>query len=153
MINFRKDFTFYVSIILVVLLLLSATTKNAIFLYLLFGASLLLINNPVYLLPVYIIASLSGNFFDIGGGFSISRIVALVFIIGSGFKYGGSFNVNKNYINPILLIFFFNIISSVTSLTGSMWGFLEMLPNLLIVFICSGIKFPHINKLTFILTI
>lgn len=151
--KFKYSKSFYFSIILIITLFLIATTKDTLYLILLFSGSALLAFNPFYLLPVYIISSLYGEYFDLGNGISISRIIGIIFIFGSILYYRNNFKIDKKQLIFLTLILFLNLFSSLFSFTGSFRGFVMMLPNLAIVFICSGIRFEDSRKIAYLLSI
>lgn len=151
--KFYKDFPTFFSLLLVLLLLLIVITKSHLFLVLLLiGAGALMVN-PVYLIPVLVISSLSGRYFDIGSGISISRVIGIFFVLGTILFYNRKLTIKKNHFIIIIVIFFLNLFSSVFSITGTYVAFFQMLPNLAIALICSGMEFKDIRKITILLII
>ena len=84
--SLKRTFLFCYSILLVVLLLASANNNSSILLYLLIIGSSLLLLNPVYLIPVYFVSSLSSPYFAAGDNIGTGRIIGFILII-SGLVY------------------------------------------------------------------
>lgn len=136
---YNKDFKSAVlSVLLVILLLLAVQVKSIALLSVFLIACLLLINKPIYLIPAYIISSLSSDYFIAANGLGISRLIGFVIILA------GLLNLTKNRVkfNSSHLVFLFIIIvytlfSSLFSLTGAIQPFISLFQNLIIIFFIS----------------
>ena len=145
----RKEKLFsYYSVLLVFILLASIYFSNTILLYILIAATAILIFNPVYILPVYIISSLSSDYFVAGEGLGISRLIGFVIIAG-GFIYQARHNypIRKKESLFLVFILIFAFFSSSFSLTGSLQPFISLTQNVLIIFFIS--RFRQVNIKSF----
>lgn len=144
---------FYYSIALVGLLLATVNINNPMLLWILIGATSLLILKPVYIIPVYIISSLSSTYFIAGAGLGISRIIGFILIL-SGIIYiirhPIGFN-KKNLIYLFLLTIFF-LLSSTFSLTTSLHSFILFMQYFAVVFIFSSFRNVDLAEITKLLT-
>ncbi len=106
-------------ILYVIYILLINNMKNSILSLMAIVFSMLFILKPIYILPSLLISSLLGEYFVAFNGIGISRILVLVFIGGSLFNcINEKRKFNLSHIIMLLSLCLFNIISSVTSLTG-----------------------------------
>lgn len=152
--NFKEKFLFYYSIFLVALLLASVNLNNPILLWMLIGSSVLLINYPIYLLPVYIISSLSTNYFVAGDGLGISRLIGFILIFGGVlYQIKNRYPFNKKHVIIVILILVYTFLSSVLSLTGSMIAFIILTQNLIVIILLSQLRNVNLDTLSKLLTI
>lgn len=150
----KEKFLSYYSILLVIVLLAAVNLNSSVLLYILIGGAALLLFNPVYILPVYIISSLSSDYFVAGEGLGISRIIGFVLILG-GFIYQlqNNYPFRKKELFFLLLILSYAFISSVFSLTGSLKAFISLAQNIIIILLVSqfrGINLQHLSRLLII---
>lgn len=150
----KEKFLSYYSILLVIVLLAAVNLNSSVLLYILIGGAALLLFNPVYILPVYIISSLSSDYFVAGEGLGISRIIGFVLILG-GFIYQlqNNYSFRKKELFFLLLILSYAFISSVFSLTGSLKAFITLAQNIIIILLVSqfrGINLQHLSRLLII---
>lgn len=152
--KFKEKFLFCYSILLVVLLLASANLNDSILLWILIVCSVLLTKNPIYLLPVYIISSLSTNYFIVGDGLGISRLIGFILIFGGvlhQIKNRSPFN--KKHVIIIAIIFVYTFFSSALSLTGALIPFITMAQNLIVILFLSQLRKVNLDTLSKLLAI
>jgi len=123
------------SIMLVVYMILINNMKNGVLGLLAIAFSLIFILKPVYILPPLFVASLLGEYFVAFNGIGLSRIFVLVFIVGSiltAVKERTKFN--PKHVVMCLALCLFNIVSSATSITGTLEPAITMDLNILVLF-------------------
>jgi len=123
------------SIMLVVYMILINNMKNGVLGLLAILISLVFILKPVYILPPLFVASLLGEYFVAFNGIGLSRIFVLVFIVGSiltAVKERTKFN--PKHVVMCLALCLFNIVSSATSITGTLEPAITMDLNILVLF-------------------
>jgi len=120
---------------LVVYMILINNMKNGVLGLLAIAFSLIFILKPVYILPPLFVASLLGEYFVAFNGIGLSRIFVLVFIVGSiltAVKERTKFN--PKHVVMCLALCLFNIVSSATSITGTLEPAITMDLNILVLF-------------------
>jgi hypothetical protein len=128
------------SVMLVVIFLLSEINESTIFRSALYLGTALLLFNPIFILPIFIISSLGNNFFGYGG-ISTSRIIGFILIIAC-IVYQARNKIPLRRLEFILLVTFFvyTFISSAFSITGSLQSFFLFTQSLIIVFLLSQLR-------------
>lgn len=122
-------------ILYVVYILLINNMKNSILSLLAIAFSMIFILKPIYILPGLLISSLLGEYFVAFNGIGISRILVLVFIGGSLFNcINEKRKFNLSHVILLLALCMFNMISSITSLTGILEPSMTMALNLVLLF-------------------
>jgi O-antigen ligase len=152
--NLKETFLFYYSLLLVILLLASVNIGNPLLLWCLIGGSVLLINHPTYLLPVYIISSLSTNYFIVEEGVGISRLIGFVLIIGGIlYQIKNRYPFNKKHVIIIALLFIYCFVSSIFSLTGLLITFIILTQSMIVILLLSQIRNVNLEVLSKLLCI
>lgn len=153
-VNLRKSkikdlFLYYYSLFLVILLLATVSFGNPNLLYVLLIGCVLLFFQPVYIIPVYFISSLSNSYFLAGEGLGITRFIGIILIISGLFYLQKNSNIsNKKNIFYIIIITIFIIFSSALSKTGSLDTLLLFLQYFTIVIILSQFKNVNLELLS-----
>lgn len=107
------------STILVIYMIAINNMANTSLSILLVMVSGIFIFKPLYILPPLFIASLNENFFVAFQGISISRIMVLIFIIGSLMKFiKNSTKIKFKHVLFLILILGFTFVSAATSIIG-----------------------------------
>lgn len=151
----KEVFLFYYSLFLVVLLLATVNLDKPFLLWLLTGASTLLLLNPVYLLPVYIVSSLSSDYFIASDGLGISRLIGFILIAGSiihllrnNYPFA-----QKKVIILLLVILFYTYISSLLSLVGLFKSAISFTQNVIIIILLSQFRNVYLETLSKLLAL
>lgn len=145
---------FYYSLLLVVLLMASVNMSNPMILLMLLGGSALLIFNPVYLLPVYLISSLSSDYFVVGEGLGISRLIGFILIAGCVlFQIKHKIPFKKIHVLFIALLLIYTFFSSILSLTGTFTAFIQFSQNILVILLLSQIRNVNLKTLSKLLAV
>jgi O-antigen ligase len=136
-------------------LLLSVNITNSSLIWILLGGCAMLFFKPQYLIPVYLISSLSSNYFVLEDGMGISRIIGFILIISGGFYLIRTRPlIEKKNLKLLCLILLFCLISSLLfSFTNSLHSFLLTLQYFLIVAVFSQFKKVNLNILTKLIVI
>ena len=152
--SFKETFLFSWSVFLVVLLMATVKFNSPILLWALVGSSTLLLFQPIYLLPVYLISSLSTTYFVAGQDLGISRLIGFI-LIAAGLIYNLTNNYSYNVKNIILIaiLFFYTLFSSIFSLTSSYVTFISFSQFLIVVILLSQIRNVNLEKLSKLLTL
>ena len=139
------------SVMLVVILMLAEINESAILLIVLFVGTALLLFNPVYILPVFIISSLGNSFFAYDG-ISISRILGFLLIIACVI-YQSRRRISERHLEFIFLVIFFiyTFLSSAFSITGSFNSFILFMQSLVIVFLLNKLRNINLYNLSWML--
>lgn len=138
----KNKYQYLYSLILVLLLFITTYLGNKNIFYLFIGINILFISKPLILSPSYFISSLSGTFFSMEEGSSISRYLSLILIVSLVYNQvkSKSFLNNKTvHVGLIIILLFYNFLSSTFSLTGSFNSFFLMAQNLLILLLFSNL--------------
>ena len=132
------------SIVLVVLLLVAVQTNQLFVLLILLLACLYFINKPIWLIPVYIISSLSTTYFVASDGLGISRLIGFIIIFAGLIKLvKGKTQVNSNHFLFLIVILVYGLFSSLLSITGSIKPFISLIQNLFVLLLIS--TFTRVN--------
>lgn len=142
--QFKELILFFYALGLVGLLLTVANFNSSALLWILIVGAGLLIFFPMYILPVYIISSLSSDYFIAGEGLGISRFLGVIVIV-SGLIYmlRNRRLLNRNNSRYLFIISIFCLFSSVFSLTGSLHSFFLFVQYFAIVLVLS--QFRNVN--------
>lgn len=150
----KEKFLSYYSILLVIVLLAAVNLNSSVLLYILIGGAALLLLNPVYILPVYIISSLSTNYFIAGDGLGISRLIGFILIAGGViYQLQNNYPFRKKELIFLALIFIYSFVSSVFSITGSLKAFITLAQNIIVILLVSqfrNINLQHLSQLLII---
>lgn len=144
------------SLLLVALLLMSVNVQNSSLIWILYVGCIMLFFKTEYLIPVYLISSLSSDYFIFDEGLGISRIIGFIFIISALFKIireNHSFIFKKNlfYLNSILIYCF--ISSFLFSITQSLDSFILIGMYILITILFSQFRNINLNIITTLIII
>ena len=103
----------------------------------------------MYILPVYIISSLSSDYFIAGEGLGISRFLGVIVIV-SGLIYmlRNRRLLNRNNSRYLFIISIFCLFSSVFSLTGSLHPFFLFVQYFAIVLVLSQFRNVNLETIT-----
>ena len=112
------------------------------------------INKPVWLIPVYIISSLSTTYFVAGDGLGISRLIGFIIIIAGLLKLvKGKAQINSNHFRFLIVILVYGYFSSLHSITGTMKPIISLAQNLMVLFLISTFTRVNIELLSKVLVI
>ena len=153
-IRLKESFAFYYSVFLVVFLLVLVNINSKILLYVFILFTAFLLTKPMYIIPIYIISSLSANYFIAGEGISISRLLGFILILGGiiyQFRHGLAFK--RKQLTLLTIIAVYAYFSSLFSLTGSMTAFTSLTQNIIVVLMLGQIRDINIDELSKLLTI
>ena len=141
------------SVILVAVLMLSQINESTILLSVLFVGIALLLFNPVFILPVFIISSLGNTLFAYDG-ISISRIIGFLLIIACLMaQIRNRIPIKKIGFIFLLIFFIYTLISSAFSITGSFVSFIVFMQSLVVVFLLSQLRNINLYNLSWILIV
>lgn len=150
----KDKFLSFYSVSLVIILMGSVHLNSLLLLYLLIGGTTLLLFNPIYILPVYIISSLSSDYFVAADGIGISRIVGFVIIIGGIiYQYRKNYPFRKKDLMFFSLIFFYAYLSSFISITHSFYTFISLAQFIIIIVLLGQFRDLNLQNLSRILII
>jgi O-antigen ligase len=137
----KNNFLFYYALCLVGLLLAAVNFNSPVLFWVLIGGAVLIIFTPLYILPVYVISSLSSDYFIAGEGLGISRFLGIIVIVGGIIYIFRNKRVfNKKNSMYLVVILTFCLISSVFSLTGSLHPFFLFVQYFAVVFVLSQFR-------------
>jgi len=139
------------SVMLVVILMLSQINDSTLLISVLFIGTALLLFNPLFMLPVFLISSLGNNFFAYDG-VSISRIVGFMLIVGclmTQIREGTL--IKKRMVLTLLVFLIYSFISSTFSITGSFYSFVGFSQILIIVFFLGQFRNVDLNNLSWMI--
>jgi|LSQX01.1.fsa_nt_gb hypothetical protein len=147
--QFKELILFFYALGLVGLLLTVANFNSSALLWILIVGAGLLIFSPMYILPVYIISSLSSDYFIAGEGLGISRFLGVIVIV-SGLIYmlRNRRLLNRNNSRYLFIISIFCLFSSVFSLTGSLHPFFLFVQYFAIVLVLSQFRNVNLETIT-----
>ena len=141
------------SVILVVILMLAQINESTIILSVLFVGTALLLFNPVFILPVFIISSLGNTLFAYDG-ISVSRIIGFLLIVACLMnQIRNRIPIKKMGFIFLVIFFIYAFISSAFSITGSFVSFIVFMQNLVIVFLLSQLRNINLYNLSWILIV
>ena len=153
MLKRKEKYLSIYSVILVVVLMLSQINESTILLSVLFVGIALLLFNPVFILPVFIISSLGNTLFAYDG-ISISRIIGFLLIIACLMaQIRNRIPVKKIGFIFLLIFFIYTLISSAFSITGSFVSFIVFMQSLVVVFLLSQLRNINLYNLSWILIV
>lgn len=119
-------------------LLLMVFTKNTYFIYAMFGIGILSIRQPVSILPVYFLSSLSTSYFAISDGYSAGRYLSILLIVSLLIHVLNNKRnkfINVTFICVVLILYDF--LSAFFSITGNLDTSFLMLQNFIVLILLS----------------
>lgn len=151
--SIKEKFLSIYSVFLVVILMLSEINDSTILLSILIFGSALLLFNPVFILPVFIVSSLGNNFFAYDG-ISISRIIGFLLIFSCVlYQIRKRIPIRKMEFIFLLIFFSYSFISSAFSVTGTFISFIPFAQSLVTVFLISQLRDINLDNLSWTLII
>lgn len=135
--NSKKHINVYsfLCVILIIYMIAINNITNSILSLLAIALSAVFIFKPVYILPPLFIASLMGEYFVAFKGFGMARIMVLIYIFGSLIRLvSNKEKIKFRYVILAIIAIAFNIISGVTSITGSITPAMTMSLNIVMIF-------------------
>lgn len=144
----KKNTDFYplLSIILIIYLIVINNVVNSLLSIIAIMIGAIFIINPLYILPPLFLSSLAGNYFVAFHGIGFSRILVIIFIIGSFLKFVTSNTKFKlSHVVFLFVICGFNFISAATSITGSITPALTMTLNIVMMFFMMYTQVDDLN--------
>jgi len=153
--SFKEKCLSFLSLLLVVGSLIASSFEITFLHYIIFSACFILLFNPVYILPVYLITSLGNNFLSFSNGIATSRIFGYILILACViYQIRNNFSFQKKHLAFVFTIFAFTFISTAFfSITDSYLTFIIFTQNLLVLVLLSQLRNVNIYNLTNLLVV
>jgi O-antigen ligase len=133
--NKSTKFYSFLSVILIIYMILINNVQNSILSLITIMVSAIFIIKPLYILPPLFIASLMGEYFVAFQGIGMSRVMVIIFIIGSFIEFiKSSTKIKLRHVLFILFLVGFNFISAANSITGTIKPAITMALNIVMLF-------------------
>lgn len=152
----KKDSEFYqfLSVIFIIYIITINNLSNTYLSIIAILIGILFIFNPVYILPSLFISSIMGEYFVAFQGIGMSRVIVIVFIIGSIIKLiSNKTKIKLKHVGFTVFLCGFNFISAANSISGSITPALTMSLNILMFFCMSYIVVENFDILFNLITI
>jgi putative inorganic carbon (hco3(-)) transporter len=152
----RTNTKFYnfLSVLLIVYMISINNQKSSILSLIAILISFLFILNPIYILPPLIISSLLGEYFVAFNGIGMSRVMVIVFIIGSFLNLIiANTKVKATHFFTLLLLCGFNFVSAASSISGDITPAITMSLNIVMFFFMTNIKISKFDSFLKTMTI